>query len=430
MNENKRMTSIGKRMNRSWLWRLFWTLLIVDAVILALLVVGWCYAAETTALKAAWTPRMAQRSFEVDETLPWYKRLDTAVYTFRPQGGAAISVGCGQYFPFVRGMYQALLSFEGVVLLIQYGVGKRKARRLLEPLTRMAQTAQELSRRKFDPEKLHNLEHAIANVSPLSPEAKLITGDRDLAGLEDAINSLMSRMQESYQQQSRFVSDASHELRTPIAVIMGYADMLDRWGKTDEKVLNESIGAIKSESEHMRKLVEQLLFLARGDSGRNKMTFEPIDLSAMMREVYEEYRMIDQTHRWRLQAEEKVMAFGDAAMLKQTARILTDNAVKYTKAGEAITLRAKLQGNVPCFEVQDNGEGIPAADLPHIFERFYRADPARARKSGGTGLGLSIAKWIVERHGGFFDLLSRQDVGTRIAVCLPQKPAEKDEKRE
>ena len=131
--------------------------------------------------------------------------------------------------------------------------------------------------------------------------------------------------------------------------------------------------------------------------------------------------MIDPKHRWRLQAEEDVIAFGDAAMLKQTARILVDNAVKYTKDDETITLRTRKAGSVPCFEVQDNGEGISAEDLPHIFERFYRADPARARQTGGTGLGLSIAKWIVDRHEGYFDMLSRPGIGTRIAVCLPMK---------
>ena len=424
MSETKRMTSIAKRMNRSWLWRLFWTLLLVDFVILAMLIAGWCYAAEKTTLGNAWTPKIDSRSFIVDETLVWYKRLDTAIYTFTPEGKQSVSVQCGPYFPFVRGMFAVLLSFEGIFLLIQYGSGKRKAKRLLEPLTKMARTAQELSRKRFDPEKLHSLENAIANVSPLAPEAKLTTGDRDLVGLEDAINNLMSRMQESYQQQSRFVSDASHELRTPIAVIAGYADMLNRWGKNDEKVLGESITAIQSESQHMQKLVEQLLFLARGDSGRNKLTFESVDLSALMQEVYDEYRMIDPKHRWRLQAGEDIIAFGDMAMLKQTARILVDNAIKYTKEDETITLRTRKSGSVPCFEVQDNGEGISAEDLPHIFERFYRADPARTRQTGGTGLGLSIAKWIVDKHEGYFDMLSRPGIGTRIAVCLPMKMSE------
>lgn len=421
MSETKKMTSIARRMNRSWLWRLFWTLLLVDAVIFVLVVVGWCYAAETTALGSEWTIHM-ERSFAFDDNLPVFERFSMLAYTFVPPDSAAITVRGGKYFPFVFNIGKVLLVFEFFFLMGQYGVGKRKAKRLLAPLERMTISAQELANKKLDPEKLHTLEDAIANTDPLMGEARLKTGDRDLLGLEDAINSMMQRMQETYTQQSRFVSDASHELRTPIAVIGGYAEMLDRWGKTDEKVLNESIAAIKSESEHMQKLVEQLLFLARGDSGRNRMNFQQIDLSAMMTEVFEEYRMIDQNHRWRLQADAAMMAFGDLDMLKQTARILTDNAVKYTKEGETITLRTRFLHGVPSFEVQDNGEGIAAKDLPHVFERFFRSDPARARKSGGTGLGLSIAKWIVEKHNGYFDLLSRENVGTRIAVCLPSTP--------
>lgn len=111
---------------------------------------------------------------------------------------------------------------------------------------------------------------------------------------------------------------------------------------------------------------------------------------------------------------------GDAALLKQTARILTDNAVKYTAIGDKITLRARYKDGVPCFEVQDNGIGIKEEDLNHIFDRFFRADPARTRSTGGTGLGLSIAKWIVDQHGGHFDIFSREEFGTRICVVLPQ----------
>ena len=228
-------------------------------------------------------------------------------------------------------------------------------------------------------------------------------------------------MREAYREQSRFVSDASHELRTPIAVIQGYADMLSRWGKNDEKVLGEGIAAIQSESAHMKTLIEQLLFLARGDSGKNQMVMEETDLAAMMREVYEESCMIHADRTWRCDADAPVTVLGDAAMLKQTARILVDNAVKYTSAGARITLRARMQGDVPCFEVQDNGIGISKADIAHIFDRFYRSDPARARTTGGTGLGLSIAKWIVDKHKGYIDVFSREEIGTRMRVLLPQE---------
>ena len=313
-----------------------------------------------------------------------------------------------------------VLAAEAGLLLIQYFAVIRKSRKLLRPLEQVAQTAQELSH--YDPAKPHSLEDAIAAVNPLSTGARLKTGDRELQGIESAVNDLLRRTQESYREQTRFVSDASHELRTPIAVIQGYADMLSRWGKEDEKVLNEGIAAIQSESAHMKTLVEQLLFLARGDSGRNPFHPAQMDLSEMMREVYDEYCMICPDRRWRLRADLPVPILGDAAMLKQAARTLADNAVKYTDPGASITLSAAFREDVPCFAVQDNGIGIKQEDMSHIFDRFFRADPARNRATGGTGLGLSIAKWIVEKHGGYFDVFSRENFGTRISVLLPQKP--------
>ena len=267
-----------------------------------------------------------------------------------------------------------------------------------------------------DEARFHDLEQAIEQIDIGD---RLSTGDKDLQGLEDAINSMLSRMHDAYRQQAQFVSDASHELRTPIAVIQGYVRMLDRWGKDDEKVLEESIAAIKTETAHMKTLVEQLLFLARGDSGRQQLNPEPMDLSALMGEVLDEYRMIDENHEWRQGALDAAPVNADPALIKQAVRILVDNAVRYTPEGGSIRLSAGTQDGRAFFEVQDGGIGIDAQDVPRIFDRFFRADPARARQNGGTGLGLSIARWIVERHDGDFEVVSRPGLGTRIRVALP-----------
>jgi len=207
--------------------------------------------------------------------------------------------------------------------------------------------------------------------------------------------------------------------------------MLDRWGKNDEKILDESIEAIKSETEHMKKLVEQLLFLARGDSGKTKLTIEAFSLNEMMHEVYEESCMIDKEHTYSLSTEDSdIILNGDISMLKQTARILIDNAAKYAPADSVITLKTCFKERIsetgiyerhPAIVIQDEGIGIAGSDVSHMFERFYRSDPARTKDGGGTGLGLSIAKWIVDRHGGYFEVLSREEIGTRISVILPQK---------
>lgn len=269
--------------------------------------------------------------------------------------------------------------------------------------------------------KVHNLEEAIYNISPDGTNEYVNMSDPDLKGLEDAINCMLDKMRQAYKQQSRFVSDASHELRTPIAVIQGYVNMLDRWGKEDEKILQESIDAIKNESDHMKKLVDQLLFLARGDSGRNKFTLADVDVDALITEIYEESLMIDENHVYSCEhPKQQLNIKADESMIKQAVRILVDNAAKYTPNGEKIRIGAGIdEKGVPFIYVQDNGKGIESENIEHIFERFYRTDDSRQSSTGGTGLGLSIAEWIVSKHGGYFKVKSYEEIGTRITIMLP-----------
>lgn len=161
--------------------------------------------------------------------------------------------------------------------------------------------------------------------------------------------------------------------------------------------------------------------MARGDSGRTQLKLRRIQLAPLVSEVYEESEMIHPEHVWQFQCVDAAEADADDALLKQAVRILVDNAVKYTKPGECIRLRVLLgTDGAPCIEVQDSGIGISEEDMTHVFERFFRADPARNAGTGGTGLGLAIAKWIVDRHGGHFELRSEPGAGTRITICLPK----------
>lgn len=316
--------------------------------------------------------------------------------------------------------YDVLLRLEGLMVVLWVLFDTLKVRAKLRPLQEFADAALKLSELDGEAEQRYQkLENAIDMLSPAEDDQKLSTGDAELAGLETAVNKLMTRMRDSYRQQARFVSDASHELRTPIAVIRGYADLLDRWGKTDEKILEESIEAIKSESENMQHLVEQLLFLARGDSGRTPLNVTDFDISDMMKEVWEESSMIDKDHEYRFESGGEIPARGDISLIKQAARILIENASKYTPEGGEIMLKSLTAEGHPAFSVQDSGIGISESDIPHIFDRFYRADDSRSKQTGGSGLGLAIAKWIVERHGGRFEVISRKDIGTRITVILP-----------
>lgn len=195
--------------------------------------------------------------------------------------------------------------------------------------------------------------------------------------------------------------------------------MLERWGKEDEAILNESIEAIKNEANHMQKLVEQLLFLARGDANRQSLDMKKLCLNDIMEEVYEESLMIDEKHHYRYEVTERVNVFGDSDMLKQSARILIDNAAKYTEEGEEILIRVgEWKDGSPYYSIQDNGIGMASQEVTHVFDRFYRADAVRNSKTGGTGLGLSIAKWIIDCHQGYCDIVSREGLGTRFNVIL------------
>jgi len=418
MSETRRMTSTAARINRSFMLRLIYLLLLVDVMVLFLAIAGWCVYHEVQTLGNAWQWNI-HRSVSCDLTRPWWHIPASIQYTFYSdlaQRGATLHGGT--YFTFISILSGVVLTIEILLLLSEYRTGKRRTQKLLSPLYRMAETAQSLGR-GFDRRKYHNLEEAISQVDVARENTRIETGDRDLQGMEDAINGLLRRTHEAYQQQSRFVSDASHELRTPISVIRGYADMLDRWGKNDEKVRDEAIEAIRKEADSMQRLVEQLLFLARGDSGRQQLDMTRFDLTDMLKTICEEMRMVDETRAFHLPDTQPVYAYGDRAMLKQCVRILIDNAMHYSAVDERITLRSFVnEKGESCLSVQDNGLGIREEDLPHIFERFYRSSRARTR-SGGTGLGLSIAKWIADAHQAYFDVISREGVGTRMTLCLP-----------
>ena len=425
MSESRRVTSTARSIKRFWTLRLIRLFLWLDVLLIALAAVGFAHFHERAALGDQWRFDIS-REYSLAEEGDLLARVRFSKYAFSAPGGERFEVAVQPFYDAAHPLARILLIAEALSVLGQVFFGGRRARRLLRPLNEMARATRALLERQqayesaqpaVDDEKLHELEDRIKS---MRPEEKLHTGDRDLEGLEGAVNNLLTRLHESYRQQGQFVSDASHELRTPIAVIQGYAGMLDRWGKSDEKILDESIAAIKSESEYMKKLVDQLLFLARGDMGRSKLDLKRVNVSELVKEVYEDSILIDRAHDWRIDTEPDVAATADHDMLKQCARVLADNAAKYTPEGGMIRLRARRGDRGEArIEVQDSGIGIKREDVKRVFDRFYRSDPARTRNSGGTGLGLSIAKWIAESHGGHLEVLSREGIGTRFTVVLP-----------
>lgn len=259
------------------------------------------------------------------------------------------------------------------------------------------------------------------NISSQNLNLRLNVSDTTDELLDFALtfNKMMDRIEKAYAKQNQFVSDASHELRTPIAVIQGYARMLERWGKEDREILQESIDAINKESVNMQDLVDKLLFIARNDRDTLVLVKEKFSLSELVEELSKETKMLETGHEIRSFVTPDIEMYGDRSRIKQALRIFADNALKYTPGGGVITFRLDLDEGQAVAVIKDTGMGIPEKDLPNIFDRFYRVDEARERNKGGHGLGLSIARIIILRHGGRIKVASKLSEGTRFSIWLP-----------
>ena len=259
-------------------------------------------------------------------------------------------------------------------------------------------------------------------VSDLSARMEVPPSHDEMTELATTFNRMLDRLEDGFRQQCRFVSDASHELRTPVTVIKGYADLLNRWGKEDEEILQEGITAIKSESEDMQELIEKLLFLARADQNRQIVNKTSLNLDELIDDVFKKMQVMAANHDVKLLRNEKGVIFGDKVIMKQFFRVFLENAMKYTPAGGTISIDSHAMPGYMCVEIADSGIGIAKEDKEKVFERFYRVDSSRTKAAGqpgGTGLGLSIARWIADNHDIGISLESELGKGTKFILMIP-----------
>ncbi len=228
---------------------------------------------------------------------------------------------------------------------------------------------------------------------------------------------------QAMERQRRFTADASHELRTPLTLIRGNAELLSRHPDRPIREYGDVVQDIIIESDRLGRLVADLLTLARADEGRLQLALTDVDLSAMTAALVREFEPLAAAKGLTLRAEiaPGLHVRGDADRLRQLGVILLDNAVRYTQSG-VVTLRLTGAHHGAVLSVSDTGPGIAPEHLPHIFERFYRADPARSSDQGGSGLGLAIARWIAEAHGGRIEVTSAPGRGSTFSVRLPPRP--------
>jgi heavy metal sensor kinase len=306
--------------------------------------------------------------------------------------------------------YEALDRFElllvisiPTLLLFAAAGGYWISARALAPVDQIARTAQTISAQN------------------LSSRLAVPNSDDELQRLSETLNGMFERLDAAFKRITQFTADASHELRTPIAVMRTRAELSLRKARSAGEY-REVIAEVLAELEKTSGLIEQLMFLARADSGGQTPHFTATNVADVLREA---------CHQGSALAEARQIAFhsqipdnavwiqGDATMLRRLFLILIDNAVKYTPANGQIEVSLRQDGGHAVAEVRDTGIGIAEADLPNVFERFYRADKARTRESGGVGLGLSIGRWIAEVHSGTIEVRSSLGHGSSFQVRLP-----------
>lgn len=285
--------------------------------------------------------------------------------------------------------------------LILGGLGSWLLVRLgLYPVTTIAQTAQRIAQSGDLRERL------------------TYRGPQDEIGrLAMTFNLMMTRLDGAFEVQRRFVADTAHELRTPLATILGNVDLLLRYGQTPHR-RKQALNSIKREGERTSRLVADLLLLAQADAGQ-RLELRPIELDEILIEVYEQAQEFADGLHFVLDQCEPALIQGDLDRLKQVLLNLIDNARKYTPPGGQIRLSLTCDRNQAQLTVADTGSGISPTDLPHIFERFYRVKGATLDSKRGTGLGLAIVKWIVEEHGGEICAQSHIGQGATFAIRLP-----------
>lgn len=305
-------------------------------------------------------------------------------------------------YVFIKALFALMAVADATGVVVSIFAGIFISRRMLRPIDRITGTAKSIS--------IHDLNRRI----------EVGDADDELARLAITFNEMIARLQTAFEKQSRFVSDASHELRTPISVIRGYMDVVGRWGKNDPAVLEESIRAVQQETDSMSALVERLLFLARGENGTIHFQMETFDAGILAAEVADESRLLAPDRVIGCRAEPAEMT-ADRKLIKQMLRALVDNSIKFTPSGGKIDIAAERQDAGIRFTVADTGIGIPPEEIGRIFDRFYVVDKARSKEKGGSGLGLAIVKWIVEAHGGKIAARSPETGGTVFTVTFPQK---------
>ncbi len=297
----------------------------------------------------------------------------------------------------IIGMYSVPL-----ILALSVSVGWYLAGRALKPFDEVARTAEQLTSENLN--------------------TQIITsyGEREVQRLVESFNSMVLRLNRSFQQVRQFNADAAHELRTPLAILQGENEIALRSPSLPDDV-RAVLASNLEELDRLNRVVNDLLTLAEADSGTEILKRKPIEVSALLKDLIEEMSALAEERQLKIECHglPDLQVLGDDLWIRRALLNLIDNSIKYSKPGGIIEVWLKRIDSMVQIGIRDYGIGIDSKDLPRIFDRLYRADPARSRTRGGSGLGLSIVKWIVEAHQGQIEVRSQPDRGTTVEILLP-----------
>jgi len=299
--------------------------------------------------------------------------------------------------------FRLILLLVAPLLLIGAGLGGYLiSRRALNPVDRITAAAEFIS------------------ISNLSDRLGVPKTSDELQRLSETLNRMLSRLNSAVQRISQFTADASHELRAPISLIRATAELAVHHKRTNDEY-HEDMVQILAESERTSRLIDSLLLLARADAGGAELQHELTDVSTSVREATDQARTLAANKRIEMVTEldGPIVVHGDGEALRRLSFILVDNAIKYSPEGGRVQVGLRAVDGKAVITVSDSGIGISESDLPHIFDRFWRADKVRSRATGGAGLGLSIARWIVDEHHGTIEVESKSGQGSTFSARMP-----------
>jgi heavy metal sensor kinase len=244
--------------------------------------------------------------------------------------------------------------------------------------------------------------------------------EEEVQRLVHSFNSMVRRLDESFQHMRKFNADVAHELRTPIAILQGETEVALRMPNLSEEIQSVLMSNLE-ELDRLTRLVNDMLVLAEADAGRHVLVKKPVNLRALLYDLIEQMRLLaaDRKIQIDLQGEGDLWVEADELWLRRAMVNLLDNAIKYSKAGGKVEVSIDADNSTARVRIKDSGIGILPEDIPHVFDRLYRGDPARSRGTGGSGLGLAFVKWIIEAHRGTIHVESQPDKGSAFEIAIP-----------